>query len=454
MNIARLRTFIEKVRPQATYVWAVIGGIASIGAVFGGLFAFWDSLERGTKAFHKSKVDAHERPRVTAKLLSIGLTPLKDGASNTQGFADDIRTAVVTNLSRAAGMAVITLPSTEYAKSSSVSYVLQGEIQRETPFVRVNLRLYAFGDHSPLWADRFTIDAKDDFEAQEITAARIANIVIFQLVRLANEKLDSKPLASLSAEELTIRGKAALHKLRSRKTLDEAQDFFERALKKDPDDLSALVGIAMSIGYEAAGFPGKDIPAKAALGLKYGERAVALDSTSADAHLGKSQAYFGLNDFISGGVESEIAVSINPALALAYGNIASVEFRLGHFKKSILAGKRGLQINASGSQIGLSTLHIGNSYVGLGQYEEGIRWLLQNRSSNPNYWRVHIALASAYNLAGQKPLGEASLQEALKLYPALTTKSYIDFLHSDAPAFQDFLQRTKQSLLDLGLRPE
>lgn len=335
-----------------------------------------------------------------------------------------------------------------------VQYVLEVDLQSESSVVRANVRLVSPLDGSQAWTDRFAIEAADVFKAQDLVAARLSNILAYHLVRLEGERLSKRPVEALSAEELSILGRAALHKFRTRDTLHEAQRFFDAALAKTPDQIEALVGNCLALGFEALGYPSSDTAMKTQAALSSGERAIRIAPALADAHMALGQVYQLTSRLTEAGAEEESAIAINPNLSQSYVILASTRFREGRFEEAIAAGQHQMQINPNDPQALLGPLHIGNSYIGLKRYPEALKWLVLMRTRNPVYWRTLIALASAYALNGEKEKGLDALQDAVKSNPSLSIKFYHNYLKSGVPAFAEFQERTENSLRMLGLKEE
>ena len=108
--------------------------------------------------------------------------------------------------------------------------------------VRVNAQLIDGETDAHLWADRFEENVADLFKLQDQVVARLANALGYELVKAeANKGAKS---TNPDAVDLTMRGWALLWQQPVKERYVSARDFFERALKLDPQNAEAMVGLA------------------------------------------------------------------------------------------------------------------------------------------------------------------------------------------------------------------
>jgi serine/threonine-protein kinase len=211
------------------------------------------------------------------------------------GMADELTTALV----RVPGLRVAarssafrfrggTVPAREVARALAVEAILEGTVRRSGERLRVTAQLTNAADGLVLWADRFERRQQDVFDVQdEITHA----IVTASRGTLAGESATGAPrgTADLEAYDLYLKGRFFWAK-RGEIGLRRAIDFFNRAIARDPDFARAHAGLAMS--YVVLPIFTVSIPADSAIALaqRSAARALALDSTLADAHLAMANA--------------------------------------------------------------------------------------------------------------------------------------------------------------------
>src|SRR5205814_10373066 len=103
-----------------------------------------------------------------------------------QYFADGVTEDLTTDLSRLAGMLVISrntaftykgkrIDVKQIGREVGVRYVLEGKVERSGNLVRINTQLIDVETDAHLWAERFEGDTIDLFAIQNEVVSRIAN---------------------------------------------------------------------------------------------------------------------------------------------------------------------------------------------------------------------------------------------------------------------------------------
>ena len=180
----------------------------------------------------------------TPPRLSIVVLPFahRSNDGKQQYLADAITEDLTTDLSRIAGMLVISRNSAftykdkrvdtkQIRRELGVRYVLEGSVQRSGSRVRVSARLIDTETDVHLWADRFAGDTGDLFALQDDIARRIA---VALNVELAGAEA-SRPTEHPDALDYILRGRAVSARQPTRDTRAEAISLFEQALTLDPD---------------------------------------------------------------------------------------------------------------------------------------------------------------------------------------------------------------------------
>jgi len=123
-----------------------------------------------------------------------------------------------------------------------VRYVLEGSVQRDQNHVRVNAQLIDGETGAHLWADRFEENITDLFKLQDQVVARLANTLGYELVKAEAQR--STHSTNPDAIDLTMRGWAAMWQPLTKESIASARDYFERAIRIDPQNAQAMVGLA------------------------------------------------------------------------------------------------------------------------------------------------------------------------------------------------------------------
>jgi adenylate cyclase len=229
---------------------------ALLGAGIVALFAIAGSAWYFLGANRPATVTSNAPPaRAEAAHLSIVALPFTSlsGDPSQDYFADGITENLTTDLPRIPNSFVIArntaftfkgknIPIKEISKELGVRYVLEGSVQRDQNRVRVNAQLIDGETGAHLWADRFEESITDLFKLQDQVVARLANTLGYELVKAEAQR--STHSANPDAIDLTMRGWAAMWQPLTKESITSARDYFERAIKTDPQNAQAMVGLA------------------------------------------------------------------------------------------------------------------------------------------------------------------------------------------------------------------
>jgi len=191
-----------------------------------------------------------------APRLSIAILPFANLSNDPeQGyFADGITEDLTTDLSRLAGMLVISrntaftyqgkrVDTKQVGRELCVRYVLEGSVRRLGNQVRVNAQLIDAEADAHLWAERFDGDTSDLLVLQDEITSRIAVALNLELPHAAA----AQPIEHPDALDCILRGRAAAWKPPSRERYVEAIGHFERALALDPCSVEAQSWLAVAL---------------------------------------------------------------------------------------------------------------------------------------------------------------------------------------------------------------
>jgi TolB-like protein/class 3 adenylate cyclase len=205
--------------------------------------------------------------------LSIVVLPFANlgGDPEQDYFVDGVTESLTTDLSRISGSFVIGrntaftykgkhIDLRQIGRDLNVRYALEGSVQRSGNRLRVNVQLIDTESGTHLWAERFDKPVADLFDMQDEIVARLANTLGYELVRAEAQK--SARSSNPDAIDLMMRGWSAIWQQPTRESTASACDYFERAIKIDPQNAEAMVGFAYArfeLGY-TAGAPRPRIP--------------------------------------------------------------------------------------------------------------------------------------------------------------------------------------------------
>ncbi|MBZ5561642.1 MAG: winged helix-turn-helix domain-containing protein [Acidobacteriia bacterium] len=237
------------------------------------------------------------------KIESIAVLPLENVSRDPEQeyFADGMTDELITNLGKIGALRVIsrttamhykgtkkTLP--EIARELDVDAVVEGSVLRSGSRVRITANLLHAPTDRHLWAESYESDLSDVLVLQGEVARAIAGEIQGKLTPQQQVRLATTRAVNPEAHDAYLKGRYLLTRLvvshggtRTQEGIDTALEYFQLALKKDPNYAPGYVGIGFAWGMRAErGFlPAREaFPKAKAAALK----ALELDNTLADAH--------------------------------------------------------------------------------------------------------------------------------------------------------------------------
>jgi DNA-binding winged helix-turn-helix (wHTH) protein/TolB-like protein/tetratricopeptide (TPR) repeat protein len=165
-----------------------------------------------------------------------------------------------------------------------VDSVLEGSVQKEGQKLKINLQMVSVADGRVVWADSFTNDISNVLSGQESVANRVGRLMSVNLSSTSPENLAQRS-PDPNAQELYLKGVYAVAtSTRKIGNIVQARDFFEQAVRIDPDYAPAYAGLANTYTLAASLnllSPGEAYPSAE----KAARRALEIDPTLAAAQV-------------------------------------------------------------------------------------------------------------------------------------------------------------------------
>jgi adenylate cyclase len=400
------------------------------------------SLEVGKPAQVRGPV-ASTPPR-----LSIVVLPFTNigGHPEQEYFADGVTEGLTTDLSRISGSFVIARNTAFTYKGKpfnvkqighelNVRYVLEGSVQRSANRIRVNVQLIDAEMGAHLWAERFDKPVADLFDMQDEIVARLANSLGHELVRAEAQK--SARSGNLDAIDLIMRGWAVLWQPATKESTASARDYFERALKIDPQNAEAMVGFAYArLRATVYGWTNTSEDTYAAQ-LDLLTKATAVNPDHAFAYYVKSQVLFHTKQHLETLEAAQRAVALDPNAAYAYFAMGQAESRLGRGEQSIAHIKRAFALSPRDPLVGVWHMDLGVSEIFCGRLDRGIAEFKRAIDTGFRTFVPYALLAGAQATKGNDAEAKLALAEARRLNPQFTIKWYVANFSLPPPTIVD-----------------
>jgi TolB-like protein/class 3 adenylate cyclase len=264
----------------------------------------------------QARSDALSAPR-----LSIVVLPFANlsGDPEQNYFVDGVTESLTTDLSRISGSFVIgrhtaftykdkAVDLKRVGRELSIRYVLEGAVQRSGNRLRVSAQLVDAESGNQLWGRRFDKPVANLFDMQDEIVSRLANSLDAELI--AAEARRAEHLLHPDATDLVFQGLACFYKGWTPKHLTQGRGFFERAMALDPENISAMLGIAGIHVATSVIFATDDRAMQLAAAEMLSDRALSLAPNHALAHLTLGGVYLQTNRAAQGISECERALAL------------------------------------------------------------------------------------------------------------------------------------------------
>ncbi len=235
------------------------------------------------------------QPVATGSPRSIAVLPFVNigGDPANEPFSDGMSEDLTTALAKIEGLGVAARTSAfsfkgknldvrEIGARLQVGYLLEGSVQRAGGQLRVTAQLIDVATGLHRWADKYERTARDMFAVQDEIVRSIVGELRIQLSAPTKASLANRSTDNPEAHDLYLQGRYFFEK-RDSASLRKAQEYFERAIRLDSTSARAYAGLSDAyshssvFGYAA---PRDRFPqAKAAVA-----KALALDSNSVEAN--------------------------------------------------------------------------------------------------------------------------------------------------------------------------
>ena len=397
--------------------------------------------------------------------LSIVVLPFSNlsGDPSQDYFADGITEDLTSDLSRLAGSFVISrntaftfkgkaADARQLGRELGVRYVLEGSVRRMGGTVRVNAQLIDAGTGAHLWVDQMDVDQHSLATHQDNfgIANRLARMLSVELVNVEGRRA---PRADPDALDLTMRGWSVLHGGPNRDDARRSVALFEDALRIDPENSQARVGLAQALTliYRNRWDPE---PAKVlARADEAASRAIATAPNYAHAHYVKAEVLGLSTRFDAALATYDRAIALDRNHAAAYVGRARNLNVIGRSAEALAPVERAIRLSPRDPDLYVWYFVLCHANTHLARDAQAIEWCLKSLATGKTYYFAYVDLASAYAWRGQNAEAAAAVAELLKLRPGFTVQTMVQegAGTSEHPAFRKEFQRIVEGARKAGL---
>jgi len=393
----------------------------------------------------------------TASIAVLPFTNMS-GEAEQEYFSDGISEDIITDLSKIAGLTVIARNSSFIYKGRAVDVrtvgrelgvqsVLEGSIRRAGNRVRITAQLIDAGSGGHLWADRYDRDLTDIFAVQDDVTRRIVDALKVTLSPAEEAQRADGENLHVEAYEATLRGREILlGPNKNRDTFEQAKKLFLRAIEVDPRFAKAYAALGFAYMFDYQNRWSDDPDKSLQRAREYAELAVEKDPKEALAHAVAAVAATFQRDLDRAQSEINLALSLNPNMAMAYNIQGGIRIYLGRPEEAIPLIERAMRLDpATNSQF----LHfLGMANLLAGKYETAAAALRQRIVLVPTTDFSRSLLASALGHLGELDEARRVWHELKDINPKYSFAEHMGRLPFKNP---DDAQRITEGLKKAGL---
>jgi adenylate cyclase len=332
-------------------------------------------------------------------------------------FADGITDDIITNLTKIAGLVVISRDSTfnykgapvdprELGQALGTDYILEGSVRRSDRQLRINVQLIDAGTGGNLWAERYDAPLDDIFALQDEIATKVSALLAVKLTQYERETLGSGQTSNLEAYDHFLHGRSRFFLYAGREENDKARGFYQKALEIDPEYARADAMLAWSYWFDFVNGWSEDPRRTLDRALSLANEATSLDDALPVAHFVRGLIHREKGEYDQALTEAKRAIAIDPSYANAFVLLATVYYYTGDAEKGLEQMEKAIRLNPHHPHN--YPFHLGQAYFVLHRYDEAIAAFRRGLAQHPNSERLRIWLAAAYAQAGK--IGEAEWQ--------------------------------------------
>ena len=389
--------------PRRRWAQYLLGGLGILAAI---ATAAWLRTTRSDSSPHA----VAER--------SIAVLPFRNvsGEQRDAALVDGLTEELIAVLARIPNLRVVGRTSSfafrntnvgarRIADSLGVSNILEGGVQKGGTRLRVHVRLVDPRDGSTRWAETYDRELKDIFTVQSEIAGAVARELDLRLGASALARIKRGSTRNVAAYELYIRGND-LALARTDSGARVALEYFRQAAALDTNYAGAYAGLARM--HRRVGFgddPELSRPGRLALAEQAALKAVALDDSSAEAHVALSLIRRDNYELASAEKELQRALALEPTNARIHEWLVQLYALTERPAEALVVGRRALTLDPLSPTANAEFAH---ALLANDRCDEALAQLEKLRSLRPPLNRAGLIAAECY---GQKQMWPEAVAE-------------------------------------------
>ena len=322
---------------------------------------------------------------------------------NTEYLSDGISDSIIGTLSQLPNLKKVsafssvlrykgkqTDPQT-IGRELNVRAVLMGRLTQRGDDLSISAELVDVTDNKQLWHRQYDRKLAEAFKLQGEIAQEISDGLRLKLTSAERRRLAESSSTNPEAYELYLRGRFYQ---RDRAGVQNARDYLEQAIKKDPNYAPAYAQLAFT--YTGDAHSDSFDRMEALEREKWAaQKALELDDTLGDAHAALAMT---LEDWSVRPREFQRALELDPNSADVHAYYARVLWAHRRIDEAILHIKRAVELDPLSQAL---RVDLGKILYSAGQRDQAMEQYRKALELNPNYGNAYKLLASYYLAEGR-----------------------------------------------------
>ena len=411
----------------------IVAALSAAAVLMLGLLGWWLAARdrapaEQLAAARQPAVPAHAVPAPVlhgyVSMLVLPFTGNEKGGAETT-LADRLTGNLIDELSRAPAIKVISAQTSSLYRGKTVDvaalgaefgvrYVVEGQVRVQDDRMQITVALIDSSSRLRVWSDRWQCAWADRISAQDEIPRRLARVLDVQAVGAESRRAAQEP-GEPRVDGLLARGWDAIYRNVAASTPGEARAYFEEALRRDPDNLTAQIGVAAVDIVSIFGLATAEREASLARAEGLLRRVIAKNP-----EMGGAFYWLGLVQRRRGQLDEAMrsfamAMKLTPSLAVAYAQAGFIEGLAGHADEGLAHIDYAVRLYPQDPAVGLAYLFAGQIELERGHFDAAIDWLSRAIELLPHNASAHASLAAACALAGDMSGAARQVAEVKKL---------------------------------------
>jgi eukaryotic-like serine/threonine-protein kinase len=358
---------------------------------------------------------------------SLAVLPFvnSSGDPKTEYLSEGITQDLVQTLSQIPNLKVVSLMSVyryngknasprAVARELGVQAILNGRMLQEGDKISVSAELLDAEHDAHLWGNHYERTLANISTLQsEITQDIARNLKLKMDGALGNDQAAGTPQDS-EAYQLYLQGRFYENRL-SAGGANQAIDFFQQAIAKDPNYALAYSGMAdayFALSRSTAALSPKEAGAKA---RQAAEKALELDPGLSEAHTSMGLVLLVFDwDFPNAERQLRRAIDLNPNYSLAHHVYGEYLWCMGKYDDSLRESRKALELQPFQA---LSRYNLGFSLMFAKQYSESETEFRKIIEMDPSFSLAHFGLGTVLGVEHKYEEAAAEMEKAVRASP-------------------------------------